>query len=269
MHGSRSHRERMSVNMSVKRKVARLLERMTGCLVIPPREVHLGPERVHLRRFFQHFGVDCVFDVGANAGQYASMLRQTAGFAGDIISFEPIPELAAQLRVAAASDKRWFIEEKALDREAGPASFNIMQLDQFSSLHAPHEDQPDIFRDGNKIVRSIPVQRTTLAAEIERYQAQLGFRHPFLKMDTQGNDVAVFEGAGASIATFVGIQSELPIKSLYAGSSGFSEAIAAYHARGFELSAFVPNNEGHFPMLVETDCILYRRGAQPVEAGAN
>jgi FkbM family methyltransferase len=247
--------------LTFKRKVARILERMTGCLIIPPREAYLVPERVHLRRFLAHFGVDCVFDVGANAGQYARMLRDVAGFTGDIVSFEPIPELAAQLTAAAASDRRWFIEEKALDREAGPASFNVMEIDQFSSLRSPNEDQPAFFHEYNKVVRSIPVMRSTLAGEIEHYRSQLGFTRPFLKMDTQGNDVAVFEGAGAGIAAFVGIQSELPIKMLYQGSSCFAEAIAAYSARGFELSAFVPNNEGHFPMLVETDCIFYRTGA--------
>jgi FkbM family methyltransferase len=252
--------------LGFKRKVARVLERVSGCLIIPPREVHLGPERVHLRRFFAHYGVDCVFDVGANAGQYARMLRESAGFTGDIISFEPIPELAAQLTAAASSDPHWFIEPKALDRESGPATFNVMEVDQFSSLHTPNGDQPSFFRDYNKIARSIPIERSTLACEIERYRARLGFSRPFLKMDTQGNDVAVFEGAGADIAVFVGIQSELPIKRLYQGSGYFADTIAAYGAKGFELSAFVPNNEGHFPMLVETDCIFYRIGATAVHA---
>lgn len=250
--------------MTFKRKIARILERVTGCLILSPREVHLIPERVHLRRFLAHFEVDCVFDVGANAGQYARMLRDAAGFTGNIISFEPIPELAAQLTAAAASDPHWYVEEKALDREAGPASFNVMHSDQFSSLHRPNEDQPVFFHEQNRVSRSIPVMRSTLALEIERYRERLDFKRPFLKMDTQGNDLAVFEGAGASIATFVGIQSELPIKLLYEDSASFSDAIAAYGERGFELSAFVPNNEGHFPMLVETDCIFYRPTASPV-----
>jgi hypothetical protein len=36
----------------------------------------------------------------------------------------------------------------------------------------------------------------------------------------------------------------------------FREAIALYESCGFTLSSFVPNNEGHFPILVETDCIM-------------
>lgn len=249
---------------TLKRRVANVLEQMTGNLIIPPNEVHLGPERVHLRRFFSHFGVDCVFDVGANSGQYAKMLRNVIGFTGDIVSFEPIPEVAADLAREASGDPRWYVATLALDRESGPAQFNVMPESQFSSLRRPSDDQPDIFRHSNTIARSIDVERSTLAIEVERYRALLAFERPFLKMDTQGNDVAVFEGAGPAVQSFVGLQSELPIKRLYDGSAGLAETLAIYVAQGFELSAFVPNNEGHFPMLVEIDCILYNKSAVPV-----
>src|SRR6266496_6469145 len=80
-------------------------------------------ERDHLHRFFKHFKVDCVFDVGANAGQYANMLRTEVGYKGDIVSFEPIPELAQRLRAKAATGRwPWFVEELALDEREGQAS---------------------------------------------------------------------------------------------------------------------------------------------------
>ena len=41
--------------------------------------------------------VDCVFDVGANNGQYAQILRKHADYQGRIISFEPIPSAADPL----------------------------------------------------------------------------------------------------------------------------------------------------------------------------
>jgi hypothetical protein len=70
--------------------------------------------------------------------------------------------------------------------------------------------------------------------------------------------VAVAEGAGSALRDFVGLQSELAIKRIYDGAPSHDEALHFYRTRGFELSAFVPNNGGHFPRLIEIDCIMYR-----------
>ena len=203
--------------------------------------------------------MDCVFDVGANRGQYARMLRTKVGYDGQIISFEPIPELVEELRQISASDSRWHIEGVALGREAGAAAFHIMADSEFSSLLRPRRDQPAIFGEMNKISRSIEVNLSTLAAEFRRYQEELGFKRPFLKMDTQGADLAVVEGAGDTLKHFVGVQTELAIRQLYDDGPGMASALRALAVLGFEPSAFVPNNEGHFPMLIELDCILFRR----------
>ena len=50
--------------------------------------------------------IDAVIDVGANTGQYATRLR-AAGWAGPILSFEPIPEVHRQLAEQAAADPDW------------------------------------------------------------------------------------------------------------------------------------------------------------------
>ena len=46
------------------------------------------------------------------------------------------------------------------------------------------------------------------------------------------------------------------------------ETIDAYRAKGFELSALVPNNAGTFPILVEIDCVMFRQDALPVTVGS-
>jgi FkbM family methyltransferase len=251
---------------SLKRRIADFIESTTGVLVISPNtfKLYQAPERVHLSRFFPYFGVDCVFDVGANEGQYATFLREAVGFKGPIISFEPIPKIAQALRAKSAVDRNWYVEQLALDREAGPAIFNVMVSSEFSSLRKPSQDQFGLFDAHNKIYREVEVMRTTIAAELPRWQGKLGFSRPFLKLDTQGNDLAVVEGAGDGLRSFVGLQSELAIRKLYEGAAGFSETIDAYRARGFELSALVPNNAGTFPILVEIDCVMFRREALPV-----
>jgi FkbM family methyltransferase len=215
-------------------------------------------ERIHLRRFFSYFGVDCVFDVGANRGQYASMLRDI-GFRGPIISYEPIPSMAETLRALSTNDPAWYVEELALDREAGLATFHLMDDSEFSSLHTPAADQPDIFKSKNVVRRDVRVTRATLGDELPKWRSKLGFKRPFLKMDTQGNDHAVAVGAGEAIQAFVGLQSELAIRKIYEDALGFSETLRFYMSQGFELSALVPNNAGHFPLLVEMDCVMFNR----------
>jgi FkbM family methyltransferase len=253
-----------TISPALRYRLSRMFERLTGDLVIPCEELHLVHERVHLRRLFTYLGVDCVFDVGANRGQYAKMLRDHVGYRGPIISYEPIPELAAELRTLSPIDPDWHIVELALDREPGPTIFHVMADTQYSSLHHPAIDQPAIVSAGNSVIREVTVMRATVAAELPKWRDRLGFTRPFLKMDTQGNDFAVVEGAGDALRTFVGLQSELAIRKLYNGAVDFASCIAAFTSRGFELSAFVPNNAGHFPALFEIDCVMFNRTVKPL-----
>jgi len=236
----------------------RIVERALHVQIIPTGKVALAFEWEHLRCFFEHFDVDCVFDVGANAGQYANMLRRRVGYRGPIISYEPVPEVAAKLRTAAAPDPSWAVEELALDATTGQAGMNIIANDEFSSLHPLSEVARQQFSEQVQLVRRIEVRTGTLAEELARYQAKLGFRRPYLKMDTQGHDLSVAAGAGDRLRDFVGLQSELAIRRLYKGAPTYEEALKFYRDRGFELSALVPNNLGHFPRLLEIDCIMFR-----------
>ena len=241
------------------RSIPAAVQKLLSLRLVDRRRLHLLPEQVHLQRLLSHFDVDCVFDVGANTGQYATMLRQKAGFKGRIISFEPIPEAAAAIRLKARHDPLWTVEELALADTAEPRVLNVMAGSEFSSLSTPRTDEVGRFTAMNRPVRSIMVQSDTLAGAFPRLQSVYGFNLPFLKMDTQGFDPAVLRGAGGILPSFVGFQSELSIRRIYQDAWDFREAITYYQSLGFDLSAFVPNNAGHFPALIEIDCIMVRR----------
>jgi FkbM family methyltransferase len=173
------------------------------------------------------------------------------------VSFEPIPKHAALLRELSGADERWFVEELALDERAASVSFHVMARDQFSSLKQPSHAETALFTSMNAVAETIDVQTERLDALFARYAAKLGFRRPFLKMDTQGNDLAVARSAGDALAAFVGLQSELAFKRLYEHQCDYREAIDFYESAGFVLSSLVPNNAGHFPDLIEMDCVMY------------
>jgi FkbM family methyltransferase len=241
-----------------KRILANAIGKAIHASIIPKGEVALLFEKEHLQRFFTDLEIDCVFDVGANEGQYAERLREI-GFGGWIISFEPIPALASTLRRKASRDRRWIIEQIALDETMRESAFNVMVDSQFSSLKTPSHVETKLFTQMNVVVQAINLTTARLAEVFDKYQDQLAFSRPFLKMDTQGNDLAVARGASERLHRFVGLQSELAIKKVYQKQADYREAIDFYISVGFELSAFVPNNLGHFPTLIDVDCIMYNR----------
>lgn len=236
----------------------RALRLFRNLRIVDQRKLYLLWEQNHLRQIFERFDVDCVFDIGANYGQHAEMLRRHTGFRGLIVSFEPIPEAAAVLREKAAHDPMWDIQEIAVSSHDGQQSFNLMNDSEFSSLSAPKTDGPALFTYKNAVQRSVVVKTERLQTAYSTLQTKYGFQRPFLKLDTQGFDAEIISHSREVLSRFVGLQSELAVTRLYESSIDFRDALNLYESCGFKLSAFVPNNAGHFPLLVETDCIMIR-----------
>jgi FkbM family methyltransferase len=215
----------------------------------------LGEEET-LGRVLGLLKVDCVFDVGANDGGYATMLRDYCGYRGHIISFEPTPDVFVKLRRTASNDPFWHTYDYALGRNEGTATFQVHQARQGSSF------LPVMARDshspGNAIVQQVDVSIRTLNDIFPILQKKLRFTRPFLKMDTQGFDLEVFSGALRVIDSFVGLQSELSIMPYYEGASLWQDSLKAYEEAGFVLTAFVPCNSDVGLRLREVDSIMAR-----------
>lgn len=212
------------------------------------------------------YDIDCVFDVGANFGQYATMLRRDIGYKGRIISFEPMPRAVAALQKKASEDRLWHIEPIALSDRDGEQQFHVMDDSEMSSLASRRHDDVDLSHQTADTGHDVAVRTETLATALRRLQRRYGFQRPFLKLDTQGYDVRIVQAGAHVMHEFVGLQSELAVKKVYDTSIDFREALAAYEQLGFTLSAIVPNNAGHFPILVEMDCIMVRSDLIPLSA---
>lgn len=219
-------------------------------------KVHQYPEVQALRRFLSHFAVDCLFDVGANRGQYARMVRTYANYSGLILSFEPNPAVFAELKRNAKSDRNWHVFNMALSDFDGSASFNIMAADQFSSLKTPSGEQDEIFSSRNVVERTVEMECRRLSSLLPELMTQHDFSRPFLKMDTQGHDLSVCEGAGDVLTRFLGVQTELGVRPIYDGGTNYRTMIEWLEAKAFVPNAFFANNKGHFPRLVEMDGIF-------------
>lgn len=222
-------------------------------------EFHKLAEGHALGLFLKRFGVDCVIDVGANRGQYASALRKNASYRGHILSVEPLPAAFAELSQMASADPLWKCENCAISDASGTQAFHVMAGEQFSSFLDPTAEEYEGLGERNTVSETIAVKAMTLDAFVEHWQAVLGFSRPFLKLDTQGYDHVVLASGPKSLPLMTGVQSELAFKRLYKGAMAFDEFMRLLDEKGFSISAIFPNNAGHFPYCIEQDAIFFNR----------
>lgn len=213
-----------------------------------------------LRRLIALLSVDMVFDVGANAGQYGLQLRRKVGYHGPLVSYEPMPHAAQKVRALARMDKLWEVNELAIDRIPGKAQFHVMAGDQFSSLLKPSKQFEGRFHGQHTIQATIEVDVITLGDAVRKVAP---FNKGLLKLDTQGTELRILQGGEGSLSKFPAIQMEVGFQSLYEGEASFGEIVDAMNSWGYGLSALFPNNQGHFPHLVEMDAIFLRKELFP------
>src|SRR5580692_7057782 len=89
-----------------------------------------------LRSLLQRLRPAAVLDVGANIGQYGRMLRGI-GYAGPIISFEPLGSAHKKLSAAAGAERSWIVAPRAaLGSAKGSIEINVSGNSVSSSVLA-------------------------------------------------------------------------------------------------------------------------------------
>lgn len=236
----------------------RFVKKMARIKIIDTAYFHKAQEISALKKIIKELNVDVIFDIGANAGRYAQMLRRDIGYKGPIISCEPIPNLASQLRFDASSDSLWFIEECVVSDSTGNLNFNLAVDRECSSLEIATNKYTTHCAEFVAVEKSIVVNSVTLDELLKKWSMKIDFQRPFVKLDTQGHDLRILLAA-KNIQKIVGFQSELSVKRLYEDAPKFDVAINKYIELGFDISAFISNNGANFLDLVEFDCLMIRR----------
>ena len=184
-----------------------------------------------LVRILNDFAVGLVLDVGANVGQTHDKLR-IAGYKGRIVSFEPVPSAYAELVARAKQDNYWDIAPRtAIGSEQGEVNINVSQATDMSSILKPGADLLNTLPK-TKVVEQVVTPVTTLDAVWETYCPPSA--RVFLKVDTQGFERQVLDGARASLCKVIGIQLELSLFPLYEGEETYLSYLNDLHAWGFE-----------------------------------
>lgn len=201
---------------------------------------------------------DLVLDVGANVGQYAQALRR-AGYAGRIVSFEPVAEPFAELSRAAADDPLWEVRHHALGAEDGTAEINTTPGTMSSLLGA--SDFGRSWSDKLTETRAETIEVRRLESVFDELTGGRPVR-AYLKLDTQGFDLEVFRGAGSALESVVAMQSELACLPIYDGMPRLQEQLTVYEEEGFETIGMFPvSRDPKTLRVIEFDLLMVRADA--------
>jgi FkbM family methyltransferase len=200
--------------------------------------------------------VRVVIDVGANEGQYATRLRR-AGFDGRIVSYEPGHGAFARLKANARDDPAWECHQLALGDRDGTVTLNVAADSEGSSL-LQVLDREVLNSPGSAFVDSEDVRLARIDSVLSGLS--LGDRPIYLKLDTQGSELAILSGAPEALERSELVEAELSLVPLYRGGPLFDEVIDFLDERGFGLISLEGVDEepdtGH---MLQVDAIFLRR----------
>ncbi|WP_394550973.1 FkbM family methyltransferase [Agromyces sp. MMS24-JH15] len=197
--------------------------------------------------------IDLVIDVGANKGQYAQWIRER-GYLGRIISFEPLSDAFALLDESTKRDPDWCAINVAIgesDRELelniakNSVSSSILPMDARHRSAAPHSVYVGKERVHQRTLDSCLAMDASIS--------------PFLKIDVQGNEGAVLDGAIELMPRIVGVQIEMSFVELYSGQPLFDELLHRLEGCGMELWSLIPGfADPGTGRLLQADGIFFR-----------
>jgi FkbM family methyltransferase len=220
--------------------------------VLPPTA---GTAQDHVALLCEKFGLNCVIDVGAHRGEYGGLLRQ-AGYTGRIVSFEPVGENFLQLQETSAKDDAWYTHHMALGDADERLEINVNVGTETSSFLKPSSYGQEKFRGKLGTNKTEKVEVRLLDSVIKECISGIKQPRVFLKIDAQGYDMKVIQGAEKSLPMIAGLQMELAVQRIYEGMLDYRECIEQLNRMGYLLSAVFPVRIDDSMRLIEMDCIM-------------
>lgn len=212
---------------------------------------------VQLSKALEIAHIDVVFDIGANEGQFAKGVRDD-GYSGKIISFEPLSTAREKLVRLARRDNSWSLHNQcAIGDHDGEIEINIAGNSVSSSV------LPMLKSHSNASPESVYVSSEKVPISCLDSVANL-YLEPdsnlFIKIDTQGYEWQVLDGASETLKRARGVLCELSLVPLYDGQHLWLDIINRLEAEGFMLWALQKGfTDPHTGQSLQVDGIFLRR----------
>ena len=169
--------------------------------------------------------------------------------------FVVLSKAYAILSVAAANDPNWQIAPRcAVGAKAGETQINISENSQSSSLLPILEQHtksaPESHYIGTETIAVVTLDECKFIGPGERV---------FVKVDTQGFEQSVVDGARNLLKSAIGIQLEISFAPLYSGQGNFMRLISQIQDLGFSVWSFNPGfSDPATARTLQGDVTLFR-----------
>lgn len=205
------------LNSNIILKLKRTLATTSGIYCKVKKLSPTVSEDLRVVKLLQHYRINKVLDIGANGGQFAESLIDF-GYKGEIISFEPVKSIYAELTSRAAKHKQWTVADRcAVGNMNGTIKINVSEETMFSSIKSIKREYTSDHEKA-RVTKQEDVNIFTIDSFIGKYFNE--HDRVLLKIDTQGFEKEVIEGATKTLQMAVGAKLEIPLTkngSVYEG----------------------------------------------------
>ncbi|MFA5403435.1 MAG: FkbM family methyltransferase [Ignavibacteria bacterium] len=218
-------------------------------------DVKMTDEEVLMKQL-KYNKIDLILDIGANTGQFSNMVFKLS-YKGKIVSFEPLTSAYKILKEKSRKVEGWTVAEQcAIGEEDGEIEINISKNSISSSalkiLNEHVSAAPDSEFIGSEKVKIYKLD--TIADKFSKEAKNI-----FIKIDTQGFEEKILNGATNFIKKAKGLLIETSLLPLYEEQALFPQIYDRVTKQGFELygiqPAFINKETGR---VLQIDAIFFR-----------
>lgn len=208
-------------------------------------------------RWLQERGIATVLDIGANTGQFASMIREILPEVM-IYSFEPIETSFRELKSNAAALGPIECLPYALGESDAVMEMHKNDFSASSSILEMHSRHAEAFpMTARSVIEKVQVR------SLDAIVSQLTLKPKVLaKIDVQGYEMNVLKGAEKSLAAIDALIVETSFETLYEQQPLFDEVYRFLLGRGFGYAGnFDQAADPRTGAILQADGIFLRRQA--------
>lgn len=189
--------------------------------------------------------IDCIFDVGANQGQFYKMLR-SIGYKNQIKLFEPLPTCWPELEKITRKDNRSKLYRFGVGNEEKFLTFYETKNSVSSSFKKPLNEITI------KRLHNIPIK------QLGKHFDNLAYNN-FLKIDAQGFEREVVEGTKDILKFFCFILMELSVFPQYQSEPNYIEMLNFMDEIGYQPIFFYPGVANSENEIIQLEVIFRQK----------